>query len=71
MYNNTFRENWGTASYGMLLKEINDAEIMKNDFENNTIGINIEGSNRINYKNNNFVNNLKSLHQITNFLIQI
>jgi nitrous oxidase accessory protein len=57
MYNNIFRENWGSASYGMLLKEINDAEIKGNTFEENTIGINIEGSNRINYKNNNFINN--------------
>jgi nitrous oxidase accessory protein len=57
MYSNTFKENWGTASYGMLLKEINDAEIIGNTFEENTIGINIEGSNRIVYKNNNFINN--------------
>ncbi|MFK7780984.1 MAG: nitrous oxide reductase family maturation protein NosD [Psychroserpens sp.] len=57
MYNNTFKENWGTASYGMLLKEINDSEIIGNTFEENTIGINIEGSNRIIYKNNNFKNN--------------
>ncbi len=57
MYNNTFRENWGSASYGMLLKEINDAEIEGNTFEENTIGINIEGSNRINYNNNDFLNN--------------
>ncbi|MDD7887948.1 nitrous oxide reductase family maturation protein NosD [Flavivirga sp. 57AJ16] len=57
MLNNTFKENWGTASYGMLLKEINDAEITGNTFEENTIGINIEGSNRIIYKNNNFINN--------------
>jgi nitrous oxidase accessory protein len=57
MLNNTFKENWGTASYGLLLKEINDAEIIGNTFEENTIGINIEGSNRITYKNNNFVNN--------------
>lgn len=57
MYNNTFRKNWGSASYGMLLKEINDAEIKNNTFEENTIGINIEGSNRIDYKNNNFINN--------------
>jgi len=41
----------------MLLKEINDAEIRGNTFEENTIGINIEGSNRIVYKNNNFINN--------------
>ncbi|MFD2541868.1 nitrous oxide reductase family maturation protein NosD [Lacinutrix gracilariae] len=57
MYNNIFKENWGTASYGLLLKEINDAEIIGNSFEDNTIGINVEGSNRINYKHNNFVNN--------------
>lgn len=57
MLNNTFKENWGTASYGMLLKEINDAEIIGNTFEENTVGINIEGSNRIIYKNNNFINN--------------
>ncbi|WP_298894484.1 nitrous oxide reductase family maturation protein NosD [uncultured Psychroserpens sp.] len=57
MYNNIFKENWGTASYGMLLKEINDAEIIGNTFEENTIGINIEGSNRILYKHNNFKKN--------------
>lgn len=57
MYNNVFKENWGTASYGLLLKEINDTEIKGNTFEENTIGINIEGSNRVVYKNNNFINN--------------
>jgi nitrous oxidase accessory protein len=57
MFNNVFKENWGTASYGLLLKEINDADIIGNTFEKNTIGINIEGSNRIIYKNNNFINN--------------
>ena len=57
MKNNTFKENWGTASYGLLLKEINDAEIVDNTFEENTVGINIEGSNRIDYKNNDFINN--------------
>ncbi len=57
MYNNIFKENWGSASYGLLLKEINDAEIIGNTFEKNTIGINIEGTNRINYKNNDFIRN--------------
>lgn len=57
MLNNIFEENWGTASYGMLLKEINDAEIIGNTFKKNTIGINIEGTNRIVYKNNNFISN--------------
>lgn len=57
MVGNTFKKNWGTAAFGMLLKEINDAEIIGNTFEENTIGINIEGSNRIEYRNNNFIKN--------------
>lgn len=57
MKENIFRENWGTAAFGLLLKEINDAEISGNIFEKNTVGINIEGSNRINYEHNDFKNN--------------
>jgi nitrous oxidase accessory protein len=57
MENNTFRKNWGTASYGLLLKEIYDADIINNRFEGNTIAINIEGSTRINYTNNIFKGN--------------
>jgi len=57
MFGNTFKKNWGTAAFGMLLKEINDAEISGNTFEENTIGINIEGSNRIEYNNNSFIRN--------------
>jgi len=57
MSGNTFKKNWGTASFGLLLKEINDAEITENTFEENTIGINIEGSNRIEYRNNYFIRN--------------
>lgn len=52
MENNRFFKNWGSASYGLLLKEIYDAEIINNTFEENTIAINIEGSTRINYTNN-------------------
>lgn len=54
---NTFSKNWGTASYGLLLKEIYDAEILHNIFEENTTGIKIEGTTRINYFNNNFIRN--------------
>ena len=57
MVNNIFKDNWGSASYGVLLKEINDSEIVGNTFETNTIGINVEGSNRILYKNNDFIGN--------------
>ncbi|MCF6212962.1 MAG: nitrous oxide reductase family maturation protein NosD [Flavobacteriaceae bacterium] len=57
MYNNKFLYNWGTASYGLLLKEIYDAEIKNNTFQQNTIGLNIEGSTRINYTHNTFLRN--------------
>ncbi len=57
MHHNTFHFNWGTASYGLLLKEIYDADIHHNYFEQNTIGINIDGCNRIKYEHNYFVRN--------------
>lgn len=57
MTDNIFRKNWGPSAYGMLLKEIGDAEIIGNTFEENTIGIKIEGSNRITYKQNDFIHN--------------
>ena len=57
MKRNRFYKNWGTSSFGLLLKEIYDAEIEDNVFEENTIAINIEGSTRINYRNNDFISN--------------
>ena len=57
MFNNTFKNNWGSASFGLLLKEINDARISGNTFKENTIAINIEGSNRIEYSKNDFISN--------------
>ena len=57
MRRNIFKLNWGTASYGLLLKEIYDADIIENLFEQNTIGVNAEGSNRVMYEKNNFINN--------------
>ena len=57
MYKNKFSHNWGSASYGLLLKEIYDTQIYDNIFEENTIGIKGEGCTRINYKNNTFLRN--------------
>ena len=57
MKRNRFYKNWGTSSFGLLLKEIYDAEIEDNVFEENTIGINIEGSTRVNYHKNDFIRN--------------
>ena len=57
MRNNRFVKNWGPVSYGLLLKEIYDAEIENNHFEENTVAIQTDGSTRINYRRNNFVRN--------------
>jgi nitrous oxidase accessory protein len=57
MFKNEFMNNWGPASYGILLKDISDSEIDSNLFYKNSSGIYIEGSNRININNNNFMEN--------------
>lgn len=57
MINNIFKDNWGSAAYGLLLKEISDSEVRNNLFVNNSSGIYMEGSNRIAIEKNNFENN--------------
>ena len=57
MYQNTFRENWGDAAYGLLLKEISDSEIKGNKFLKNTSGIYMEGVTRVKVSDNQFNNN--------------
>ncbi|MCB0561474.1 MAG: nitrous oxide reductase family maturation protein NosD [Lewinellaceae bacterium] len=57
MWENRFEYNWGRAAYGLLLKEIYDAEIRDNVFLENTIGIYVEGSTRIQYQRNEFNRN--------------
>ena len=57
MEHNRFEYNWGVAAYGLLLKEIYDAEIQYNTFTENCIGIYVEGSTRINYLQNTFAQN--------------
>lgn len=57
MYDNNFKDNWGAASYGLLLKEIFDSKVYSNNFYKNTTGIYIEGCNRIVLSKNNFNSN--------------
>jgi nitrous oxidase accessory protein len=54
MMNNVFRENWGDAAYGLLLKEISDGYITGNQFHKNTVGIFMEGTNRMQVHKNQF-----------------
>ena len=57
MKKNHFVDNWGTTNYGLLFKEIYDGELSDNIFENNTIAIFADGSNRIKIVNNEFKSN--------------
>ncbi len=57
MKENIFEENEGASSYGILLKDISDSEVVGNIFRKNTIGIYMEGSSRTIFKNNTFNNN--------------
>jgi nitrous oxidase accessory protein len=57
MINNKFENNWGAAAYGLLLKDITDSTISGNHFLSNTMGILMEGSNRIEIDKNIFNSN--------------
>lgn len=57
MLRNLFINNWGGNAYGLLLKEIYDAEISNNLFSQNTIGIYGESATRIHVSDNTFENN--------------
>ncbi len=57
MTNNAFERNRGTASFGLLLKDITDSELRGNRFVENSIGIMAEGVNRTRIEDNAFVRN--------------
>lgn len=57
MVGNTFQDNWGPSSYGLLLKELYDSELVGNTFYRNTIGINGENCTRMKYNENTFTEN--------------
>jgi len=57
MFNNYFIENWGDATYGLLLKEISDCYLFNNRFLGNTAGIYMEGTNRMQIEKCVFENN--------------
>ncbi len=57
MKNNKFINNWGQASYGLLLKDITDSEIRDNLFKNNSTAIYFENSMRNHVFKNTFKSN--------------
>ena len=57
MEHNVFENNWGSAAFGLLLKEIDDSRIRNNLFVRNSVGIHLEGSNRLLITDNQFLAN--------------
>jgi nitrous oxidase accessory protein len=57
MEHNTFEDNWGAASYGLLLKDISNSVIHHNTFRRNTTAIHMESSSRLDIKSNDFERN--------------
>jgi nitrous oxidase accessory protein len=57
MVGNRFERNWGSAAYGLLLKEISDVRVERNVFERNTVGLFADGTTRLVARGNEFVDN--------------
>jgi nitrous oxidase accessory protein len=57
MAGNRFEDNWGTASYGLLLKDVQDSVVEDNLFRRNTIAIHSEGTDRVTFRLNRFERN--------------
>jgi len=66
MIENHFLKNWGAASYGILLKDISDSRIEKNIFDENSIGLYMEGCSRVTIEQNNFTKNGWALKLMAN-----
>ena len=57
MIGNRFEDNWGSAAYGLLLKEIYDSRLEGNRFTHNTVGLLADGANRLRASHNLFTGN--------------
>jgi nitrous oxidase accessory protein len=57
MVDNEFLNNWGSATFGLLLKDIRDSRIERNRFIENSVALYVEGSDRLSVQNNDFERN--------------
>lgn len=53
MLNNVFEHNWGSAAYGLLLKDIRNSRVEGNRFYRNTVAIYSESSSNVDIHRNN------------------
>jgi nitrous oxidase accessory protein len=54
---NRFERSWGSAAYGLLLKDISGGEISGNVFDRNSTGLFVEGSSNLRVRGNTFTQN--------------
>ncbi|HEY8257459.1 MAG TPA: nitrous oxide reductase family maturation protein NosD [Gemmatimonadales bacterium] len=66
MTDNRFENNWGMAAYGLLLKEIKDSRVTDNLIAGNTVGLFIEGSDRIVVERNQLLRNGWAMRLLAN-----
>ena len=57
MIGNRFERNWGSAAYGLLLKEISDSRLERNLFDGNSTGVHADGADRLEAHGNRFIDN--------------
>ncbi|MDZ7773764.1 MAG: nitrous oxide reductase family maturation protein NosD [Balneolaceae bacterium] len=57
MTENRFLDNWGSAAYGLLMKEIRSSTVTGNLFSGNSTGLYLEASSRNRIKRNDFEEN--------------
>lgn len=57
IHDNRFERSWGSAAYGLLLKDIMGGEITGNLFSRNSTGLYVEGSSRLDVRGNSFTQN--------------
>lgn len=66
MFNNLFKDNWGDAAYGLLLKDMTNGIIRGNTFKSNTVGVTMEGGTNMRFEGNNFLQNGYALKVMAN-----
>ena len=57
MVHNSFSGNWGSAAYGILMKDISDSRVIANRFDGNTTALHLEGCSRTRIEGNEFSRN--------------
>lgn len=57
MRGNRFAQSWGSAAYGLLLKDIADSVVTGNTFAENSIAVTIQNSSHVRFEQNRFLAN--------------